>query len=381
MGQVRLPTYTVKVRDPETGEERTEQRQSKTWQIRYYRAGKRHEESSGSTRKKDAIDLLRLREGDLARGLPVSAKAGRLKFDEAVNDVLVDYQTNHRKSSGHVERRIRLHLAPFFTGRRMASITTPDVRRYTAARQQAGAADASVNRELAILNRAFTLAKQSGLLHRPYVPMIVEKNTRKGYFERQEFLDVREAMPEPLKGVVGFAFYTGWRTGEILPLQWSQVDRAEEVVRLEPGTTKNDEGRSLPYGLLPELVEVIENAWQAHQELAANGVLCPHVFHRNGKPIKFFRKAWLAACEAAGVPGKLMHDFRRTAIRNLVRAGVGDTVAMGISGHRTRSIFDRYNITSETDLREGLGKLAGSTGQEKGKSARFGRVARFPQAS
>lgn len=84
------------------------------WWIRYYRNGRRHEESSGSEKKGVAIDLLKVREGDVAKGLPVSAKIGRLRFEEAATDVLNDYRTNGKKSTDEVERRITKHLTPFF---------------------------------------------------------------------------------------------------------------------------------------------------------------------------------------------------------------------------------------------------------------------------
>jgi integrase len=152
------------------------------------------------------------------------------------------------------------------------------------------------------------------------------------------------------------------------------------VVRLEPGVAKNREGRTLPYGALPDLVDVIEGAWREHKRLASSGVLCPYVFQRDGAPIKNFRKSWATATKKAGLPGILVHDLRRSAVRNLSRAGVPDTVAMKVSGHKTRSVFDRYNIVSEADLRDAMGKLA-ATGKEKGKIAVSGRVANFEQSS
>lgn len=140
------------------------------------------------------------------------------------------------------------------------------------------------------------------------------------------------------------------------------------------GSTKNGQGRTLPYGLLPELVEVIDTAWTEHERLLQAGIICPFVFHRRGKAIKDFRTAWETATEAAGCPGKLLHDFRRTAIRNLIRAGVPEKQAMGISGHKTRSVFDRYDIVREDDLRSALGALA--TAKPVGKP-RKGQVTRF----
>ncbi|MGB5177059.1 MAG: site-specific integrase, partial [Thermoanaerobaculia bacterium] len=209
------------------------------------------------------------------------------------------------------------------------------------------------------------------LLHRPHIPMLAEDNTRVGFFEEDEFEDVREHLPEHLRGVVTLAYFSGWRVqSEILPLTWSQVDRDAKTIRLEPGTTKNREAR-LPYGLLPELEKVIELQWSERKRLVGEGRLVPWVFHRNGEQMRGFRKAWTSACKAAGVRGKLLHDLRRTAVRNLVRKGVPDTVAMQITGHKTRSVFDRYNVSSEGDLREALGKLAG---KEKGKIERSPRV-------
>jgi integrase len=161
-------------------------------------------------------------------------------------------------------------------------------------------------------------------------------------------------------------------------VQWSQVDRREKVVRLEVGTTKNRKARTLPYGGLAELAVVIEAQWQDHRRLASEGTLCPYLFQRNGKPIRDLRKAWSTACKIAGVPGKRPHDFRRSAVRNLIRAGVPDSIVMGITGHKTRAVFDRYDITTEADLRDGLGKLSDATGTKKGQSGRSGRVSSFP---
>lgn len=373
MGELRKPFYTAKVTDPETGEVRRERRQAKTWWIRYYRNGKRHEESSGSTKKGDAERLLRLREGDVAKGLPVTAQVGKLRFEEAAADVVLDHKVNGKRTTAQVERRIALHLLPVFGGRRMAEIGSDDVRAYQSHRQAQGAANGTINREVTVLKRAFRLAADSGkVLHRPAIPMLDEAAPRPGFFERGDFEDVRDNLPEHLRGLVTFLYLTGWRVGEVLPLEWRQVDRKAQTIRLEPGTTKNRRGRVVPYGALPELVEVVERAWSERQRLAAEGTLCPFVFqHRGGQRIGSFRKAWATACEAAGLRGRLIHDLRRSAVRNLVRAGVPDTVAMKITGHLTRSVFDRYNISSETDLRDGLGMLAG---KEKGKRDGSGRV-------
>lgn len=376
MGELRQPTYTVKVTDPETGEVRRERRQSNVWWLRYYRNGKRHEESSGTTKKTEALRLLRLREGAVAKGEPVTAKVGRVTFDEAAQAVVTDYRVNKKKTLAQVERRIRLHLEPYFGGRRLSSITKDDAMAYAEHRQKEGAANGTINRELTILKRAFNLAVESGkAMHKPTIKMLHEDNIRTGFFERADFEAVRENLPEHLRGLVTFLYLTGVRLGEALSLQWRQVDREAKSVRLDPGSvTKSRDGRVLPYGALPELEAVLEAAWKQHQELAKEGTLCPFVFHRQGERIGSFYKAWRTACRDAGIPGRIVHDFRRTALRNLVRAGVPEAVAMKISGHKTRSAFERYNIVDERDLEDALGALAG---KEKGKTEGSGRVVPF----
>ena len=122
-----------------------------------------------------------------------------------------------------------------------------------------------------------------------------------------------------------------------------------------------------PYGLLPELAEVIEARWREHELLLKIGKICPFVFSRGGKPIRYFYNSWRNACDKAGVPGKLLHDFRRTAVRNLVRAGVSEKTAMQLTGHKTRSVFDRYDIINEQDLRDAVSKLA-AAGAKQGQS-------------
>jgi len=140
-------------------------------------------------------------------------------------------------------------------------------------------------------------------------------------------------------------------------MTWAQVDLDTGALRLEPGTTKNKAGRM--FRTTPDLRACLEA--QRATTLAfqrRRGMIVPLVFHRDGRPIKDFRKAWQNACEAAGCPGRLVHAMRRSAIRTMVRAGVSERVAMQMSGHNTRAVFERYNIVSETDLAEAAEKLA-----------------------
>ena len=165
------------------------------------------------------------------------------------------------------------------------------------------------------------------------------------------FEAVRRHLREYLRPFVTFSYITGWRKSEVRNLQWPQVDFENEWVILEVGTTKNKDARQFPF--TDELRELLRQQQESNKSLKKSGIICPWVFHRKqGKPVGDFRKAWKTACKKAGLPGKIPHDFRRTAVRNLVRAGIPESVAMKMTGHKTRSVFDRYDITSENDLRQ-----------------------------
>jgi integrase len=191
------------------------------------------------------------------------------------------------------------------------------------------------------------------------------QNVRTGFFERADFEAVRSHLPDALKGPITFACLTGWRVpSEILTLRWKQVDFAAGIVRLEPGTTKNDEGRVFPFRVLPELAILLREQWkQALRLELATGQPIPTVFHWNDrgtiKPIhpKVLYRRWKEACKRGGVPTRIPHDFRRTAVRNLERAGVPRSVAMKLTGHKTEAVYRRYAIVCEADLSEGLKKL------------------------
>jgi integrase len=378
------------------------------WWIRYYKNGRRHEESSGSTKESEAKSLLRLREGDIERGVAITPKVGRIRFDEAAKDVLNDYRTNRKRSLDDVERRIEMHLKPFFGNRRMASITTADIREYINARQKettvvrkaftftardgtprhvpeqrrtiAGVSNAEINRELTALKRMFNLAIQAGkLIQKPHIPFLKEHNVRVGFFERDQFVAVVERLPKAVRPPATFAYLTGWRIdSEVLSLEWRQVDFNAGEVRLDPGRTKNGEGRTFP--MTRELRQLLEAQRAITDDLQRrHNVVCRHVFHRDGRPIRSFRVAFRTACVRAGCPGRVLHDLRRTAVRNLVRAGIPERVAMQMTGHKTRSVFERYNIVSAGDLRDAgrrldiaAGTISGTIGQNQRAGTKTG---------
>ncbi len=292
-------------------------RQSRIYWIKYYRSGKAERANTHLTDFAAAKRVLQSREGDAARGVPVSAKLGQVKIDELIADVVTNYRINRKKSLGHVERRIRKHILPFFSGRRAVTISTVDIERFILARQEAGAANAEINRELAILKRAFSLVAKAGkILNRPHIPALKENNVRKGFFEQDQFEAVLRHLSEPLGRLMSFYFITGWRKSEGTNLQWPQVDFSGGAVRLDPGTTKNDEGRVFPFR--QELRELLEAQGAETERLQREkGIICPWVFHRDGRQIKSYDSAWRSATKKAGVPGRTVHHFRRTTVRRL----------------------------------------------------------------
>ena len=294
-------------------------------------------------------------------GVPLTSKVGRVKFDELIENLCNEYRANGRRSIRDLVIRCNKHLLPFFGGRRASSITAADINRYVVKRQtEQRASNGTINRELAALQRAYTLAGQAGLVLRgaaPHIQKLKEGNVRTGFFEHEQFTAIHRHLPSYLKPVATVAYITGWRTiSELLPLEWRQVDFNGGTLRLDPGTTKNGAGRVFP--LTQELRTVLFEQRAKTEELQKKlGVLIPVVFHIEGKPFKSYRKAWKTACRKAGLPGRIPHDFRQTAVRNLVRAGVHEKVAMQMTGHKTRSVLDRYDIVNQDELNDAARKL------------------------
>jgi integrase len=340
------------------------------WYIRYYDGrGRRRLESTHSTDREDAEKLLRKRLSAKDAGVLPEAAAGKLTLKDATDDLLNDYKVNGRRSLPEVRRKVELHLLPYFgERRRMTSITTAEMRAFVAERQREekddngkvtkrAASNAEINRELAALRRAFRLAVRAGrLVQCPHVPMLQERNTRRGFLESDQIAAIGAALPEEVRPVVKFAYATGWRTSsEVLPLEWRNIDWEGRCVRLDAHTTKNGEARSFPF--TADIETILKGQLAEHERLKTAGTICPFVFHRNGERIVTFRTAWKNACKTAGCPGKLIHDMRRSAVRTFERAGVPRSVAMSIVGHKTESIYRRYAIVDEVMQREAAARL------------------------
>jgi integrase len=367
---------------------------SRTWWAKYYVNGTVVRVSTETEKETAARAFLKQKEGDAATGRPLLPRADRILYDEAAADLRTYYKTTGKRNLREADKRLK-HLDAFFRTRRICRIGPADAMAYVAARQLEGAANGTINRDLAVLGRMLKLAYENGKLFRlPILRKLKEAAPRAGFFERAQFEAVKRHLRPDLQVAVSIEYAFGWRTqSEVLTLKRSQVDLNACTLRLEPGTTKNDDGR-LVY-LTPELVAMLQAQDDRIKMLEMlTGRAVPYLFpnlegrHR-GQRINDFRKAWAIACreatldleeldgearkkrraelDAAAAKGEkpgllkmLRHDFRRTAVRNMVNRGVPERVAMKVTGHKTRAVFDRYHIVSPADLKDVAAKLTGT---------------------
>jgi integrase len=364
--------------------------------------GTRQTKSSGTPRKGVAEDMLDDILSGLRNGENITATKTKLTFKDAADALIVKATLEGLASLEEIKRRITLHLEPFFGPRRLlVSIDTDLVRKYILKRQtdtictrkarrivledesttlvpeqRKPVSPAEINRELAVLSRIFTVAGEDfGFRHRPTITKLKESRPRQGFFTGHEIERLCVNLPVELAGVVRFGLVTAWRISEVLKLEWNRVDfTGRGHVRLASLTTKNQEARIFPMTIeLRQLLEERDRARQA-AEKETNSII-PWVFFRlvaqgrggpkQAKPIIRFNKAWKRACEKAGLPGRIPHDLRRSAIRTFVRKGISENVAMKLSGHKTSSVFRRYDIVSTADLDAAADVLDGIAKQPK----------------
>lgn len=334
-------------------------------------------ESTGTAIKKQAEEILRQRL-TLVDGGAIGPHAHRVRLS-----TLEEILNNNYAANGRNRLAWRFaHLRAYFVKDPLArDVTTDRLEAYARHRLTEGAKPSTINREFAALRRAFRLALRSRRVAVvPVFPMLREDNVRRGFFEAEQFDDVVARLPSWVADVVTFMFWTGWRTRETLLLQWRNLDVKSKTIRLDPGTTKNRDGRTLPYGAIPELRTLIARRKDLTKATEReHGVVVPWVFFRGAgeplvsgksqsRPIHELYKEWRAATVAAGLPGKLFHDFRRSAVRRYERAGVSRSVAMQLTGHKTESVYRRYAIVSEADLTAGLTKVAALTLRQRSGS-------------
>lgn len=353
---------------------------SPVWWLKYSRHGKAYRESTKTSDRKKADKMLRNRLAEITTGTFVGPQGERVKVQELAEDMVREYRINARKSLDDVETRLRMHLLPFFGSLRALDVTSELIARYVDSRQQEQAKNATINRELAVLKRMFRLGLQATpakVLRMPAFPHLRENNVRKGFLEDAKLHALLADAELWFRALVECGRTYGWRVSELLNLRVGQVDISQQLIRLEPGTTKNNDGREV---VMTETVRSLLAACVLGK--AADAA----VFTRaDGKAVRDFRVTWERACTRVGVGGTvcgdcskpmdsgrscpncksqrsvyrglIFHDLRRTAARNLRRAGIPETVIMKIGGWRTRSVFERYAIVSRNDIADAMRKL------------------------
>ena len=319
------------------------------WKLKWFANGKVHKQTAGTTNKTAAEKKLREIMHDLDRGARVTSKTGRVTLGEALNAVIED-QTIHNKKDTAQTRRVAARILKVWAATRLlTTIGSVEERAYRARRLREGAAVATVNNDIRILRRAFRLAKRDGLIAElPTFDIDLKgENVRTGFLDLEDVEALTKHMRSAvIADAVWFAILTAWRKEEIMTLTVSQVDLRAGVLRLDD--TKNGEAREMPlYGALRE---VVERRLASVDELKRSGIITPYVFHwaatdggKTGAKANI-RAQWEAACIAGGYPGKVFHDLRRSAIRIFDAADISPDVARSLSGHKTASVYFRYNI-------------------------------------
>jgi integrase len=349
-------TTPTKVR----GQGRIYTRNGHFW-IAYYHRGTQIRESVaqvvGKNTRAAAEKLLRARTRTAGTPDFVTPANERLLVEPLLELVVADYRRQGFRSRADVERHVR-RLAEHFAGWRAITITTVAVNAYIDQRRDQGAANATINRETAVLRRGFRLAITQKLLsenHRPTIPQLPEDNARQGFLDPADFAALCTHLPPWLADATTFAYWTGWRTSEIKSLTWADVTLGADgavTIRLPATRSKNKAPRTVVVNGVVALAALLARLHRTRR------LDCPFVFHRGtGRPLGDFRDSWHRATRAAGRPELLFHDLRRSAVRNLVRAGVPRAVARLLSGHKSELVFERYNIVDEEDLTAAFDKV------------------------
>jgi integrase len=333
----------------------------KTWYIKV--GGQRY--PTGTRIKQEALAQLQAKIGQHKAGTLPAQEPGRLRYEIMRDALLAEYKTQGHSSlqtlsDGTVTIWGLNHLNKFFAKRKATAITTDLLREFITRRQRQGANPGTINRNLSLLRRMMSLARQENKLQTlPHFPLLSEGRPRQGFVEDVQFAKLLAALPPRLRPLILFLYRTGCRLGEATEIDWTQVDLKAGTVRLAGDQTKSGEPRTLP---LPDaLIEMLRKKKPKKGPVFAVGN---------------FRKAWISACKKAklgtvqkgpenggyGVySGLIVHDLRRSAVRNFIRAGIPEVVAMKISGHKTRSVFERYNIVSTDDLQRAVRAVESGT--------------------
>jgi integrase len=326
--------------------------------ISYSFRGHQYQESSGSPDPKVAKKLLRERLKKVTKPNFVDpAKEQRHVLSDMLTQLKLDYERKGNRSF-HTVKSVFQHLEGHFKFHRVVDITAREISDYADKRKGDGAAEGSINLELAALRRGFKIMVEKKMISEaPVIKLLTLDNARQGFIDGGDFgALLSEIRNDDVRDIVDFLYQSGWRSNEARQLRWSWVDLKANMIVLPAEYSKSKKPRPLP--IVGALMDIIE------RRLKARRLDCEFVFHRKGKPIRQFHKAFKAAASRVGQPGLLPHDMRRSAVRNFRRAGLSEHEGMALSGHKTRSVFERYNIISNEDLHEAMKKVQSHLSQE-----------------
>ncbi len=338
-GHLYLPTY------------RTREGEKRRAGIYWWKIG--HDRmSTGCRREQDAQAWVVERLVEMRRGHLIGVRQAPLRWDEMERMLEDRWHLDGRRGMSQCRSSLR-RLRRTFAGWEVRAISTDQITRYAVRRQADGAANGTVNLELAILRRAFTLAREAGRLDViPIVHRLARTAHRTGTVEAGDLEAILAQLTEKYRPVIRLLYWTGWRLGEALGLVWSRVELDAGELRLD--TSKGGDPRILAFGHESKLAKLLRDVAASRQALS------PYVFpgragHRMDRTA--IEKAWRRACVAAGLPRALIHDLRRTAVRDLRRAGVSLAVAMGTVGHRSLMVHQGYSVVARQDQEDGLARL------------------------
>jgi integrase len=369
---------------------------SAKWWIKYYRDNKPIRENSGSTEYRKAENVLKQRIAEVEaerRGLLTFTTPAdrRVTVDSLYSALLTNYENNGLASLEGARQRWQRNakenekpepgrLQQFFGGVRAVTVNGDKFEQYIKQCREDGLSNSTINRDLAALRRAFSLAYRAGKIQRiPIFPeRLKEPPARKGFLEQPEFDKLTTHSPELwLRSLLECLYTWGNRKSELLKLRVGQIDLVHGVVRLNQGETKSGDGRVLPMSpAIRTLLTACVSGKDGKDHVFTDGT--GNRRRKRGAPILDFRGRWERLLSDAGVSEKIVHDFRRTAIRNMERAGIPRSVAMKISGHKTEAVYRRYAIVCESDLMEAATKLAAArtvwaeNGQNLGQNGNTG---------
>lgn len=366
-----------KKRNPK-GEGSLFQRQDGYWVFQIRHRGKTHIEFLGTTNEKEASKAAKSAKrkllGEISHEEHHPVTGSSVLVSEVVQDY-IDYAKEHLKSGSVIEQVLTANvLKDSIANRKASSVVTADLKRYRRKREDEGAKPATIKNELSYLRAAYFRAKDEHTPPKvssvPHFPIPAVNNTRTGFLELEHYDAFLSELPNSLKLAFVVAYHVGDRLGELLSIDVEQVQLDDGFIVLDPTDTKNQEGRNLPiYGDMRKWLE-----WQLalrktlkpdHTKLFfwhACDVGLNHGGNRRepGSHIKDFRASWDAAvARMVSKTGQtqytelLFHDLRRSAARNMVqKAKIPQIQAMKIIGHKTLSMFIRYNIVDRQDIAE-----------------------------